>query len=350
MFVYATCRQRDHLILWIPMNILNNCYHKFICIKLKGNIIICGDFNARCGNEADYIASVDDVTERATIDYKKNHYGDILLDFLINSNCVMMNGRCDGNNDYTSISGKGVAVVDYAIVSQEYLHKCSDFCVTRAHHLFNQTDLIGRCNPDHNLSDHPMLSWQYKIDDITCRDDVQNDANLVTIRKHDVSQVTTNFMDGITLDMNINNIRADIDQSYVTFCKIVKAEMDTQLPVKCVRLKEDKQKHSITRAKPWWPDKLTELWNLRCNAERCMGNVDNGRQLFLERQRALDREIRTAKRLYWFQQQQDLIEMKNSPDFWKTMGRVGISQLQVHKIPWEVVNEDQTISIDHRQY
>ena len=70
--------------------------------------------------------------------------------------------------------------------------------------------------------------------------------------------------------------------------------------------------------------------------------------VFLERQRALDREIRAPKRLYWFQQQQDLIEMKNSPDFWKTIGRVGISQLQVHKIPWEVVNEDQTISIDHR--
>ena len=92
----------------------------------------------------------------------------------------MMNGRCDGNNDYTSLSGKGVAVVDYAIVSQEYFHKCSDFCVTRAHHLFNQTDLIGRCNPDHNLSDHSVLSWQYKIDDITCGDDVQNDANSVT--------------------------------------------------------------------------------------------------------------------------------------------------------------------------
>ena len=39
--------------------------------------------------------------------------------------------------------------------------------------------------------------------------------------------------------------------------------------------------------------------------------------------------------------------MKNSPDFWKTMGRVGITQSQIHKIPWEVVNEDQTISIDH---
>ena len=39
----------------------------------------------------------------------------------------MMNGRCDRNNDYTSISGKGLAVVDYAIVSQEYFHKNLEF-------------------------------------------------------------------------------------------------------------------------------------------------------------------------------------------------------------------------------
>ena len=122
------------------------------------------------------------------------------------------------------------------------------------------------------------------------------------------------FINSITFDVNINNIRADIDQSYVTFCNIVRSEMDTQLPVKCITLKDDKQKHDITRAKPWWSDRLTELWNLRCNAERCMGTVDNDRQLFLERQRDLDREIKAAKRLYWFQRQQELIEMQNSPD------------------------------------
>ena len=67
------------------------------------------------------------------VDYRKNHYGNILLDFLINSNCVMLNGRCAGDNDFTSISVKGVSVVDYVVVPHDYLHKCSDFCVKRAH-------------------------------------------------------------------------------------------------------------------------------------------------------------------------------------------------------------------------
>ena len=66
----------------------------------------------------------------------------------------MVNGRCAGNNDYTSISVKGTAVVDYTIVSHDYLHNCSEFRVKRAHELFNQTELVGRCDLDHNISDH----------------------------------------------------------------------------------------------------------------------------------------------------------------------------------------------------
>ena len=98
----------------------------------QGQYIICGDFIARCGNEPDYIEGVDEIIERTIVEYKKNHYGDLLINFLINSNCVMVNGRYGGNNDYTSISVKGTAVVDYTIVSHDYLHNCSNFRVKRA--------------------------------------------------------------------------------------------------------------------------------------------------------------------------------------------------------------------------
>ena len=111
--------------------------------QIKGPFILCGDFNSRCGNEADYIEGVDNITELSTVDYKKNRYGDILLDFLINSNCAMLNGRSVGNNDYTSISTKGVAVVDYVIVAHQELQKCDDFEVLRARHLFDNAGLLG---------------------------------------------------------------------------------------------------------------------------------------------------------------------------------------------------------------
>ena len=50
----------------------------------QGQYIICRNFNARCGNEPDYIEGVNEHIERTIVDYKKNHYGDLLIDFLIN--------------------------------------------------------------------------------------------------------------------------------------------------------------------------------------------------------------------------------------------------------------------------
>ena len=49
----------------------------------EGDIIICGDFNARCGDESDYIEGVDNVPPREVIDHKLNSYGQLLIDFLV---------------------------------------------------------------------------------------------------------------------------------------------------------------------------------------------------------------------------------------------------------------------------
>jgi hypothetical protein len=40
-----------------------------------GQIIIGGDFNARCGSHSDYVEGVDEVTDRLSIDEGENIYG-----------------------------------------------------------------------------------------------------------------------------------------------------------------------------------------------------------------------------------------------------------------------------------
>ena len=66
------------------------------------------------------------------IDFTSNMYGNLLLDFLINSNMCMLNGWKCINNDFTSVSTKGLAVVDYCFVSHDDLHKFDKFNVIRA--------------------------------------------------------------------------------------------------------------------------------------------------------------------------------------------------------------------------
>lgn len=45
----------------------------------------------------------------------------MLIDFLINLNLCILNGRNYVNNDYTSVSVKGKAAVDYCIVPYDCL-------------------------------------------------------------------------------------------------------------------------------------------------------------------------------------------------------------------------------------
>ena len=242
-YIYLSPDGSSHIV--DPHSYFDKLLSQIYIYQTRGQFIICGDFNARCGGDADYIG-VDDVIEQTIIDYKKNHSGDILLDFLINSSCVMLNGRSMTHNDYTSISDKGVSVVDYAIVSQDHLHRNSNFQVIRAHQLLNETDLVGRCDPDHNISDHSVLKWQYEIDSVTEYNTVSVAAK-VTIRKIDVSQIPDNFMGNVTLQRDINNTHIDITNSYSEFCNSIKTEIEDFLPVKYVTVNTNTQKKRYNR-------------------------------------------------------------------------------------------------------
>ena len=125
-----------------------------------------------------------------------------------------------------------------------------------------------------------------------------------------------------------------ITNSYSEFCNSIITEMEKLLPVKYVTVNTNTQKKRYNWYKPWWTEKLTELWDVRCAAERGMSGGTNDRQIFIKHQRNFDQEARSAKRHYWYQQQQELLETRLSTDFWKTMGRIGISQSHTHSIPW----------------
>ena len=64
-----------------PNEFFSNLLSQIYLYQDSGPYILCGDFNARCGDQQDFIEGVDEVQHREIIDYRKNGYGDLLVDF-----------------------------------------------------------------------------------------------------------------------------------------------------------------------------------------------------------------------------------------------------------------------------
>ena len=58
---------------------------------------------------SDYIESVDNLPCRNVVDDTR---GDNFCEFLVNSNCCVLNGRQNISNYFTCISTKGMSIVD----------------------------------------------------------------------------------------------------------------------------------------------------------------------------------------------------------------------------------------------
>ena len=101
-------------------------------LKKTGDIILCGDFNARIGQNPgqivenisdliplpdDYIP--DDLTNRNSLDTNTNSYGKIFLNLIKNNQLIILNGRTLGDlsGNFTSIQKNGCSVIDYISVS-----------------------------------------------------------------------------------------------------------------------------------------------------------------------------------------------------------------------------------------
>ena len=79
----------------------------------------------------DVIAGIDDIVPRSVKDFKLIFYGERFIELFINTNMCLLNGKFDNDQDnLTSVSTKGSAVVDYCIVTHSNFSQFSDFRVT----------------------------------------------------------------------------------------------------------------------------------------------------------------------------------------------------------------------------
>ena len=140
-----------------------------------GKTTTCGDFNSRIGDESDYIEGVNNIPVRQVIDTTSNKHGDHLLDFLIDCNMCVVNGRL-GLNDSTHVSHRecSTSVVNYVIVTHEQLSVSTHFSIHRMSEVINDLNLHG-CD---KISDHSVLVCEVAL----CNQDQDQDSLLVKRR------------------------------------------------------------------------------------------------------------------------------------------------------------------------
>ena len=68
-------------------------------------LLLCGDYNARVSNKADFVDTVDSLPARIHLDNTSNDHGISLVNFCIQTNVCIVNGRISPLKDgFTSVS------------------------------------------------------------------------------------------------------------------------------------------------------------------------------------------------------------------------------------------------------
>ena len=81
---------------------------------------------------------------------------------------------------------------------------------------------------------------------------------------------------------------------------------------------------------------------------KCKALAEKSRfkRIFLDKRKNFDIQVRRAKGLYWYKVQSNLLDNVNTnqSEFWKSIGKVGISTNK--NMPMEVALDDRSISYD----
>ena len=123
-----------------------------------GTFFICGDFNARCGRLQDS-DSVNLCNRLITDHGPPNGHGKSLIDFLKCADMCMLNGRSEQGNGYTSVSPKGLAVVDYCLVPIDAFTQVSNFKTLDILDVAEEFSI----NLPSKIPDHSLLTWDLTV-------------------------------------------------------------------------------------------------------------------------------------------------------------------------------------------
>ena len=126
----------------------------------------------------------------------------------------MLNGRNNVCNNFTSVSTKGNAVVDYCFVRHD---KLSDFV---QFNVISVTDLITRSGivstvASSAMPDHSLLTWDILLEGVVDNSSV-NYSHTSSYTKYDVKHVPTDFMLDLETVYYVNETISKLETGFRT--------------------------------------------------------------------------------------------------------------------------------------
>lgn len=281
-----------------------------------GDLMICGDFNARCGNLSDSFDSIV-LPKRKIIDATSNSTGRQFIELLKTLDMCVLNGRFDPVKDnYTSVSTKGLAVVDYCVVPVHAFSQFSNFTVHDTLHLVNSCKIPI----DSKVPDHRPISWSYELKTNLIQTNATK-AQLTTTRMPQdyfssdqvISELLnlTNHLNDLT--HNKEEVNDEVNKVYSTFCTII----DDQLQHKRIPSKKN-----TSRTKPWWDAGLSALAREVESSLKAweLNTMDNSlKQVYVAKQKAFSKAIRRSKRQFRRKRQLEFLHQQKykARTFWR---------------------------------
>ena len=288
-----------------------------------GEFLICGDFNARCGTLED-TPNAGEIPSRIPVDKVSNQLGKELIETMCALELCTLNGRFDQSKDnFTSVSCKSLAVVDYFICPYSSLNLYSDFQVHDILDIIKSKDIPI----DLTIPDHRLLTVELKQPQRSSK--INNTKQQVKVRS-----IPMGYMqDSVVLEqlcmladqLAPENQQVDINLIYESFCGII----DDQLEITI-----SKPRKPSDRNKPWWDENLKVLaQKVRHSLKTWERNKQNGelKSAYLNSQKEFSKLVRKTKRRFRRERQLKLLEQqKYKPKlFWNFIKGIGSTTQQL---------------------
>ena len=227
---------------------------------------------------------------------------------------------------------------------------------------------MGLFDPVRHLPDHNVLQWEMDIAHfVNIKPAHKEDISAATAvyYKYDVSTIPADMLGNPDIQQllqeTINRIESeiitqqDLDGMYDKFCDIIVHEMNDKLEKKTINVNSDLCDKRRKIKKDYWNEELDRLYKdfRKADKDWARAKGEQRRKLKSEkcvRQRNLDRAVQRAKREHWRKMQEEILALQDDSgkEFWKYVGKIGVSNDRKGKIPWEVVLPDGTVSRDHQ--